>query len=46
MKELKQKILDFAAKDGIDLVGFADRSRFAQIPAEKNPFSIFPRQRP
>ena len=42
MKELKQKIIDFAAKDGVDLIGFADRSRFDEVPAEKNPFSIFP----
>ena len=42
MKELKQKIIDFAKKDGVDLIGFADRSRFDKIPAEKNPFSIFP----
>lgn len=42
MTELKQAIIDFAKKDGVDLIGFADRSRFAGVPASKNPFSIFP----
>ena len=42
MNELQQKIIDFARKDGVDLIGFADRSRFADVPPQQNPFSIFP----
>ncbi len=42
MTELKKKIEEFAAKDGIDLIGFADRSRFEGVDAQINPFSIFP----
>lgn len=42
MKELKQAIIDFAKNDGVDLIGFADRSRFANIAPDHNPFSIFP----
>ncbi len=42
MNDLKQAIIDFAKKDGVDLIGFADRSRFENVEAGKNPFSIFP----
>ena len=42
MHDLKQKIIDFAKKDGVDLIGFADRSRFEALPPRQNPFSIFP----
>jgi len=42
MHALKKEIIDFAKKDGIDLIGFADRSRFADIDPQHNPFSIFP----
>lgn len=42
MRELKKRIEEFAAKDGIDLIGFADRSRFEGVDAQHNPFSIFP----
>lgn len=42
MKELQQKIIDFAKNDGVDLIGFAHRSRFANLPPQQNPFSIFP----
>ncbi|MBR5903211.1 MAG: hypothetical protein IKZ15_03165, partial [Clostridia bacterium] len=42
MNELKQKIINFAKADGVDLVGFADRSRFEGVDARINPFSIFP----
>ena len=42
MRELKKKIEEFAAKEGIDLIGFADRSRFEGVDAQSNPFSIFP----
>jgi len=42
MKELKQKIIEFAAKDGVDLIGFADRSRFEGVDPQHDPFSVFP----
>lgn len=42
MSNLKEKIIDFAKKDGVDLIGFADASRFAKVDAQHNPFSIFP----
>jgi epoxyqueuosine reductase QueG len=42
METLKQKIIDFAKKDGIDLIGFADKSRFEGLDERVNPFSIFP----
>ena len=42
MENLKQLILEFAKKDAIDLIGFADRSRFDGVDAAHNPFSIFP----
>ena len=40
--DLIQKIQAAAKKEGIDLVGFADRSRFVGLRPEHNPFSIFP----
>ncbi len=42
MTELKQKLIDAAKKEGIDLLGFAPKSRFDSIEAAYNPFSIFP----
>lgn len=42
MNNLKKEIESFAKKEGIDLIGFADRSRFDQVDAAHNPFSIFP----
>lgn len=42
MDMLKKQIEDFAKKDGVDLIGFADRSRFAGIDPQHDPFSIFP----
>lgn len=39
---LKQKLLDFAQEQNIDLIGFAPRQRFEGLEASKNPFSIFP----
>ena len=42
MKELKKKIQEFAKADGIDLIGFADNSRFEGLNERVNPFSIFP----
>lgn len=38
----KAKILQAAKKAGIDLIGFADKSRFEMVDAQHNPFSIFP----
>ena len=42
MQQLKQDILAFAKTAGIDLIGFADRSRFEGVDPRQNPFSIFP----
>ncbi len=42
MKEFKSAIIDFSKKEGIDLIGFADRSRFEGVDPQHNPFSIFP----
>lgn len=42
MHAFKQAIIDFAKKDGVDLIGFADRSRFEDVDPQHNPFSIFP----
>lgn len=42
MEQLMKKIQEAVKSQGIDLIGFADKSRFADVPAEHNPFSIFP----
>lgn len=42
MNTLKQEILTFAKTAGIDMIGFADRSRFEGVDPRQNPFSIFP----
>lgn len=42
MLSLKQSIIEFAKKDGVDLIGFADSSRFEGVDPQHNPFSIFP----
>lgn len=42
MKQLKELILKAAQREGIDLIGFADKQRFDALPPETNPFSIFP----
>ena len=42
MNELKQKLLAAAKKEGIDLLGFAPKSRFDCVEPAHNPFSIFP----
>lgn len=42
MDSLKQKLLDFSKKNGIDLLGFAPKSRFEGVDPKYNPFSIFP----
>jgi len=42
MDNLKQQIIDFAKKDGVDLIGFAEKARFAGVDPQHDPFSIFP----
>ncbi|NLY96077.1 MAG: 4Fe-4S binding protein [Clostridiaceae bacterium] len=42
MDILKQKLTDFAKERGIDVLGFAPKSRFEALEKEHNPFSIFP----
>lgn len=41
-KNFKDRILEAAVGIGIDLIGFASKSRFEQVDAQHNPFSIFP----
>ena len=40
--ELKDIILEAVKKEGIDLIGFANKERFDALRPEINPFSIFP----
>jgi len=42
MNTLLEKIQTAAKKEGIDLLGFAPKSRFETVEPEHNPFSIFP----
>jgi len=42
MSDLKQKINESLKREGIDLIGFAGKERFASVDAAHNPFSIFP----
>ena len=42
MNELMNKIAEAVKREGIDLIGFAPKSRFENLPANVNPFSIFP----
>lgn len=42
LEELKTIFLDAAEKEGVDIVGFASKDRFASVDARNNPFSIFP----
>lgn len=42
MTELKKQIELAAAREGIDLIGYANKERFDSLPPEVNPFSIFP----
>ncbi len=42
MNNFKEKIKEFAKADGVDLIGFADRSRFTGLDPRNDPFSIFP----
>lgn len=37
-----QQVKEYARKAGADLVGIAPPERFANVPAERNPLSIFP----
>lgn len=40
--ELKKQLEEAVRREGIDLIGFAPKSRFDGVPAQNNPFSIFP----
>lgn len=42
MSNLKEFIVEASKKIGIDLIGFASKSRFEGVDAQHNPFSIFP----
>lgn len=42
MISFKQQIKENAAKNGVDLIGFASKERFADLDPKYNPFSIFP----
>ncbi len=42
MDRLKIAIEEAVKREGIDLIGFAPKSRFDALPAHINPFSIFP----
>ncbi len=42
MDTLKKQIIEFAKQDGVDLIGFAEKSRFDEVDPRHNPFSIFP----
>ena len=42
MSNLMDIISQTVKREGIDLIGFAGRDRFATVQAQNNPFSIFP----
>ncbi len=42
MEQLKIAIEEAVKREGIDLIGYAPKSRFDALPANLNPFSIFP----
>lgn len=42
MNELMSKINEAVKREGIDLIGFAPKSRFDSLPERLNPFTIFP----
>jgi len=42
MNPLNDLIRSSMEKEGIDLIGFAGKDRFASVDAQHNPFSIFP----
>ena len=44
--ELKKQLEEAVKREGIDLIGFAPKSRFDGVPAQNNPFSISPKARP
>ena len=39
---MEQLIRNAAKREGVDLIGFAGKERFASVDAQHNPFSIFP----
>lgn len=42
MSNLNEIIAAAVKREGIDLIGFAGKDRFEGVPAQHNPFSIFP----
>lgn len=42
MSQLINRINEAVKREGIDLIGFANKERFDALPPEINPFSIFP----
>ena len=42
MNQLETLIRSSMEREGIDLIGFAGKERFADVDAQHNPFSIFP----
>ena len=42
MNDLNAVIKESLKREGIDLIGFASKARFAGVDAQHNPFSIFP----
>ncbi len=40
--DLKAKIQEAVKREGIDLIGFAPKSRFEGLPPRLNPFTVFP----
>ena len=42
MEQLLAAIKETVKREGIDLIGFAPKSRFVGLKHEVNPFSIFP----
>lgn len=42
MSDLKKALVEAVKKEGIDLIGFAPKSRFDNVDPKHNPFSIFP----
>ena len=42
MNDIERLIRDAMKADGIDLIGFGSKERFADVDAAHNPFSIFP----
>ena len=42
MNQFKKEIKEFAAANGVDMIGFASKDRFEGVDPRYNPFSIFP----